>query len=264
MGIVQGLTEFLPVSSSGHLVLIQKLAGLDEGVLTFDIAVHLATLISVIIVLRQDVMAILKKPLSKLTFLIIAASIPTAIIGFVFRDTFQKLYETGVSTGLEFIFTGLVLWIADGISRPGKGRQFGEIGYIDAILIGTAQGIAILPAVSRSGLTLAGGLARGLKREAAIRFSFLLSIPAILGPALLDGMKLVRNNEVALAGGLPSVPVLLGGMLAAGVAGYFAIKLLLGYFAKVGLKGFAYYVAALGVLILADQFFTNWFFPPLF
>lgn len=253
LGLVQGLTEFLPVSSSGHLVLFQKIfekaGGLTANVVSFDVAVHIATLLAVISVMKDDIIAILKKPLCKLTYLIVVGSIPTAILGFLFKDIIEQLFKSGKTLGFEFIVTGLVLWLAENINTKNKGIR--EMSYFDAAFIGTAQGLAILPAVSRSGLTLAGGLVRGLNREFAIKFSFLMSIPAILGAALPDIYHLVKGTEAA--GSVGAMPLALG-MLAAAVSGYFAVKYMLRIFTKASFKVFSYYVFALGALILLDQF----------
>ena len=254
LGLVQGLTEFLPVSSSGHLVLFQKIfekaGGISANVVSFDVAVHLATLLAVIAVMRDDIIAILKKPLCKLTYLIIVGSIPTAILGFFFKDLIEGLFKSGKTLGFEFILTGLVLWLAENIRTKNKGIK--EMSYLDAIFIGTAQGVAILPAISRSGLTLAGGLVRGLNREFAIKFSFLMSIPAILGAALPDLLDLVKGGS-EVTSGIGTMPLLLG-MAAAAVSGYFAVKYMLKIFSKASLRVFSYYVFVLGVLIILDQF----------
>lgn len=260
LGIIQGLTEFLPVSSSGHLVLFQRVFGLKEGVLTFDVAVHLATLIGVVAVFRDEIAAILKKPFGKLPLLIIAGTIPTLIIGAVFGSLFKKLFESGISLGFEFILTGLVLLYAERVRVRKKG--FDEMKYSDAATIGVAQGIAILPAVSRSGFTIAGGLLRGLNKEAALKFSFLLSIPTILAATAKD-----LYDFFSAGGGFAESPdmwPLLAGILAAAFSGYFAVRFMLKIFSKASLKVFSYYVFALGALVLIDQVFFGRFFEKFF
>lgn len=260
LGIVQGLAEYLPISSSGHLVLFQKIFDLEEGVVTFDIAVHIATLIPVCVVLWDDIAAILKKPFSKLTFLIIVGTIPTALIGIVFGDVFENLFESGKSLGFEFILTGLILWYAENVKSKNKGLD--KMMYGDAAVIGTAQGIAILPAVSRSGLTIAGALFRGLNREFALRFSFLMSIPAILGAAAKDGYDILKSGGITNTG--VDVWPLVAGVLAAAIFGYLAVKFMLRIFSKVSFKVFSYYVFILGVLVIIDQLCFNRFFDKLF
>ncbi len=256
LGLVQGLGEFLPISSSGHLVLFQRLFGLQEGVLTFDIAVHLATLIVVFYVLWDDIIAILKNPLGKLPLLIIVATIPTAIIGFLFSDFFKEMFTSGASLGIDFILTGLALWFAESVQS--KNKKLKETTYTDAALVGVAQGLSILPGVSRSGFTLSGSLIRGLDREFALKFSFLLSIPAILGAAVKDGYDLLKSGS-ALSIGVELWP-LLAGMIAAAISGYIAVKFMLKKFSKVNLKKFSLYVFALGVFVLIDQLFVGKFF----
>lgn len=260
LGLVQGLTEFLPVSSSGHLVLFQRLFGITEGVLTFDIAVHLATLAAVISIFRKDILQMIKKPFGKLALLVIAGTVPTAVIGVAFNDLFDKLFETGASLGIEFILTGVVLLYADSVRTRNKGLD--RMKFPDAVFIGTAQGLAILPAVSRSGLTITGALARGLDRQFAARFSFLVSIPAILGAAAKDCYQVVNRGEGLNLGVEPLV--LAAGMAAAAVSGYFAVKFMLRLLAKGRLRVFSYYVFVLGALVLADQLFAGRFFYKLF
>lgn len=259
LGIIQGLTEFLPISSSGHLVLFQKIFGLSEGTLTFDIVVHLATLIGVMIVLKDEVKEVIKKPFGKLSMLVVAGTIPTVIIAALFYDTFKKALEMGNTLGLEFIFTGLVLWYAESIRC--RNKRLERTTYIDAAVMGTAQAVAILPAISRSGLTLAGALMRGLNREFALKLSFLMSIPAILMGTAKDGLDLIRNGGPA-ATDVKVLPLLIG-FAAAGISGYFTVKLMIKIFSRARLRFFSYYVIGLGFLILIDQFFFNIFFPKL-
>jgi len=259
LGLVQGLAEFLPISSSGHLVLFQRVFDLQEGVLTFDIAVHLATLLAVVYVLRNDIIEILKKPFGKLPLLIIAGSIPTAIMGFMFSDFFKNLFETGSGLGLEFILTGVVLWFAESVRT--KNKNLKEMTYTDAVVIGVAQGIAILPGVSRSGLTLAGSLLRGLNREFALKFSFLMSIPVILGAAAKDFYDIIKTGG-SISTGIELWP-LIAGMITAAICGYIAIKFMLEKVSKVSLKIFSYYVFALGALVLIDQVFFGMFFDKI-
>ncbi|MCX7842051.1 MAG: undecaprenyl-diphosphate phosphatase [Clostridia bacterium] len=260
LGVIQGLTEFLPISSSGHLVLVQRLFGISEGALTFGIAVHLATLLAVMAVLWEDVVNILKKPFGKLPLLIIAGTIPTIVIAVAFKDLFEKLFNTGSTLGLEFIFTGLILWFSD--SMKSRGKVLEKTSYADAAIIGLAQGVAILPAVSRSGLTIAGALFRGLDREFAARFSFLLSIPAILGAAVFDGYDLIKNSA-APGGGIDFLPLAVG-MVAAAVSGYFAVRFMIKLLSKGSMKVFSYYVFILGALVLFEQIFIGRLFGRLF
>lgn len=257
LGIIQGLTEFLPISSSGHLVLFQRLFDVAEANLTFDVMVHFGTLVAVIVYFWSDIVEIIKKPLGKLPIYILIGTIPTGIIGLAFKDFFDRLFQTGQTLGVEFLITGLIIWFAESIRSGRKGLR--EITVTDALLIGTCQGLAILPAISRSGLTIAGSLFRGLDRKFAAKFSFLLSIPAILGATVVEGRHIFStsfNTDLIL-------PIIIG-TIAAGLAGYFAIKLMISILEKSSLKVFSFYVFALGILVLLDQLFFNLYFPPLF
>jgi undecaprenyl-diphosphatase len=261
LGTVQGLTEFLPVSSSGHLVLFQNIFGLRENVLTFDIAVHVATMIAVIAVFRKDVLEILKRPLGKMTWLLVIGTLPAVLVGLTLKKSIETLFESGKTLGMEFIATGIVLWLVESV-RTGRKKQE-ETSAVDALWIGTAQAVAILPAVSRSGLTIAGALFRGLNREFAAKFSFLLSIPAILGAAVLDLPDAAAQVRATGTVGVPTASLVIG-MAASLVFGFIAIKWMIRVLTRGSLRGFAVYVIILGLLVLADQlFFGKWFTPLL-
>lgn len=248
LGIVQGLTEFLPISSTGHLVLFRKLFGLQEVGLLFDTMLHFGTLIAVVIVFLPQIRYIIMNPLSKLTKLLVVGTIPTAVIGLTFEDYFEEISRTGATIGWEFLATGVILWGVESMRR-GQ-RKFDQISYADALIIGTLQGAAILPAISRSGLTIAGALMRGIDRADAARFSFLLSLPAILGACFLQTVKLVKAPiETSLL-----APMLVG-TICAGIAGYVAIRWMMKIISTGSMKGFAIYVWILGIIILILPFF---------
>ena len=247
LGVVQGLTEFLPISSTGHLVLFRKLFGLQDIGLLFDTMLHFGTLIAVVIVFWPQIRFVLTNPFSKLTKLLVVGTIPTAVIGLTFEDFFEEISQTGVTIGWEFLVTGAILWGVESMRRGH--RKFDEISYTDALIIGTLQGAAILPAISRSGLTIAGALMRGIERADAARFSFLLSLPAILGACLLQTVKLVKAPiETSLL-----APMLVG-TICAGIAGYVAIRWMMKIISSGSMKGFAIYVWILGLVILGLQF----------
>jgi len=259
LGIIQGLTEFLPVSSSGHIVMFQRIFGASEGALAFNIAVHIATLVAVIFVFWREIWHMIRHPFSSITILVVIATIPTAIIGFAFRGFFEYAFASGHFIGISFIITGIILLLADKLhSRIHYGKNLESISYADAILIGVAQSVAIIPGISRSGATIFAGLFRGLKKEFAIKFSFLMSIPAILGPAIVDA----RNLTTTMLYDIGILPIIIG-MLAAGITGYLSIRFMLNLFSRASFKPFAYYVFTLGTLILADQFFFGIFFEKL-
>lgn len=255
LGLVQGLTEFLPVSSSGHLVLFQQLFGIRQDALVFDVAVHLGTLVAVLIIFWQDVWYMVRRPFSRLTLLVVAGTIPTALIGILLNDVFAELFSSGQTLGLEFLLTGAVLWWAESVRS--RNKTLTQTSYVDALFIGTMQGLAILPAVSRSGLTIAGALLRGLNRELAARYSFLLSVPAILGAAVFAAKPLF--STAGAPQGIGTVPLAVGTLVAA-ISGYLAIRFMLRVLARGSLRGFAYYVWLIGILVLVDQLVTHRFF----
>ncbi len=255
LGIVQGLSEFLPISSSGHLVLFQKMFGLTEGTMFFTVILHIGTLIPVLIVYRKDILNLIKNPFQKYTYLIIIGTLPAVIFALLFENAIETLFIGGQLLGIGFLFTGLILTIADKMPEGHKSEK--EITYLDALLVGCAQGLATLPAVSRSGSTLAGALSRKITREEAAKFSFLLSIPAILGALVLEVLKMIisGNYEVGVSTG-----ALFFGFFSAMLSGYLAINVMLYIIKKAKLKYFAYYVFIIGGLVIADQLVLHIYF----
>ncbi|SFS63334.1 undecaprenyl-diphosphate phosphatase [Marininema halotolerans] len=247
LGIVQGLTEFLPVSSTGHLYLGRHLFGLDEAGLFLDTLLHLGTLIAVLTVYRREVRAVIRHPFGPLARLTMIGTIPTAIIGLAFKDFFEAIAVSGSTIGWEFLVTGGVLWFADTIKDRGY-KDLSAITYGDALVIGTFQGAAILPAISRSGLTIAAALFRGIDKGTAAYFSFFLSIPAILGASLLSILDLISGQTESL----PLSSLLIATMTSA-IAGYFAIRWMIRLLQEGSLKGFAIYVWILGLIVLFAQ-----------
>jgi len=259
LGVIQGLTEFLPVSSSGHLVLFQKIFGVEEPALLFDIMLHVGTLVAVFAVLWKDVWAILRKLNQPLTAYLIIATIPTVIAALAFRSPLEKLFETGRFLGACFLITAALLAAAELLSRRaggGNSKKAGEMNWVDSLVVGIMQAIAIVPGVSRSGATLSGALSRKLDRDFAARFSFLLSIPAILGAAVFQLKDLLKGGEPAAeaAGGDIGITAIIAGTITAAVVGFFAVRLMLKIVKEKSLWGFAIYTGILGVLVLVDQF----------
>lgn len=267
LGLVQGLTEFLPVSSSGHLVAFQQILGIEEmGTtnLTFDVALHLGTLVAVFVFYWQDIRGMineillwmaeligLKKPSTGpnenghrvMALMLIVATIPTAIIGFLFNDLFEKMFYSTYIIGFSLLITGTLLWISN---RMVKGRkQPKDIITRDAVTIGLLQGMAITPGLSRSGTTIFAGMLRGFSVELATKFSFLLSIPTILGAAVLEGIKVVKSGVRFT----DSLPIVIGFIVAA-VTGYFAIKFLVDLISRKKLHYFSYYCWGVGIFII--------------
>ena len=246
LGIIQGITEFLPISSSGHLVLAQKIMGFTEPPLIFDTVLHLGTLFAVVLVLWSDIWPLLKKPFQKMTGLLIVGTIPAALIGLLFKDFFESLFKSGKTLGVEFIITGLILFAAQRMANGHK--KIKETTVWDALFVGVMQGIAILPAISRSGLTIAGSLFRKMDRDFAARYSFLLSIPAILGATVL------QFKDIKDAGAMmPSAAPLLLGFVFSFVFGVFSVKFMMKIIREGKLSGFGIYCSVLGALIILDQ-----------
>lgn len=246
LGIIQGLTEFLPISSTGHLYLGRHLFGLDEAGLFLDTMLHMGTLLAVLVIYKNELLQILKNPFGKLSMLLVIGTIPAVVVGLLLGDLFDSISKTGATIGWEFLLTGFILWMADGIKKGAK--KMDSISYGDALFIGTFQAAAIFPAVSRSGLTIAAGLFRKLDRETAAYFSFLLSIPAIAGGIVLQFGEMMSGNTEA---------VTLGSMLVAtlssAIFGYMAVVWMINYLKRKSLKVFAVYVWILGFTVLILQ-----------
>ncbi|MEH6945969.1 undecaprenyl-diphosphate phosphatase [Bacillus sp. JJ634] len=247
LGIIQGLTEFLPISSTGHLYLGRHLFHLDEAGIFLDTMLHIGTLLALLVVYKQEIISIVKKPFSKMTVLLIAGTIPAVFAGVLLGDWFDSLSKSGVTIGWEFLATGLILWFAD--ARKGGTKTLEQISVKDAFIIGTFQAAAIMPALSRSGLTIAAGLLCKLDRSTAAYFSFLLSIPAIAGGIVFQ-MKPIFTGEVERL----SFMALFIGTLTSAVFGYIAVVWMIDFLKKQSLKWFALYVWILGILILSLQF----------
>ena len=258
MGAIQGITEFLPVSSSGHLALLQKIFGISEPVLLFDTMVHAGTLAAVFVVLRRDILAILRHIIQPMTAFIVLATIPAVIAALVLKDRIEESFSSGAFLGFAFLFTALALMTSDFLSRggPAGSKSRTVITWLDALFIGLCQAVALAPGVSRSGLTISGGLSVGLDRDLTARFSFLLSIPAILGALALQVRDLAGGGQ---DGGIGAVPII-AGTLTAALVGFFAVKFMLKIVRERSLKGFAVYVAVLGILVLTDRFGPRLFF----
>ncbi|RLQ95225.1 undecaprenyl-diphosphate phosphatase [Falsibacillus albus] len=246
LGLIQGLTEFLPISSTGHLYLGRHLFGLDEAGLFLDTMLHIGTLLAVVVVYKEVLKKMLFNPFGKLTLIMIVGTIPAVIIGLLFEDFFEKISQTGSTIGWEFLVTGLMLWMADGVKHGEKSLE--DISYMDALIIGSFQAAAIFPALSRSGLTIAAGLFRKLNRETAAYFSFLLSIPAIAGGIVFQGKELFAGHVESV-----TMTSLLVGTISASLFGYVAIVAMINFLKKRSLKVFSYYVWILGISIIILQ-----------
>ncbi|MDZ5473817.1 undecaprenyl-diphosphate phosphatase [Bacillus sp. 31A1R] len=246
LGIIQGLTEFIPISSTGHLYLGRHLFGLDEAGIFLDTMLHVGTLLAVLVVYKNELLQIIKNPFGKLSMLLVVGTIPAVVVGLLLSDLFDSISKTGVTIGWEFLFTGLILWMADGVKKGAK--KMDNITYGDALFIGSFQAAAIFPAVSRSGLTIAAGLFRKLDRETAAYFSFLLSIPAIAGGIVLQFGELASGHVEAI-----SFSSLFIATASSAIFGYVAVVWMINFLKKKSLKVFAIYVWILGFTILLLQ-----------
>lgn len=265
LGIAQGLTEFLPVSSSGHLVLLQHLFGMSEPELLFDLCVHAGTLAAVMLVLRKEVVefvrggiktarfpayAILgrapgpfpfKDPAVRLFLLVVAGTVPTGVIGVVIQKTGKGLFASAPFAASMLLVTGAFLLATRFFPKGNK--TVAGMGARDALALGLAQGMAVLPGISRSGATISTGLFLGVDRDTAARFSFVLSIPAILGAVVLEAA-----SGGASGGAGPAA--LAAGALSAAITGYFALRVLLRIVSAGGLFWFSPYCFAIGGVAL--------------
>lgn len=242
-GLIQGLTEFLPISSSGHLVLVPTLLGRDGPDLATSAVLHLGTLVAVLAYFRREVAEMMRlSPEGKrLLRLLVIGTIPVVIIGLAFRSGFETLNENPTAVAIALLLTGVVL-LATGL-LPRRHRPIAESTDLDAGVIGVGQAVALIPGVSRSGATIATGLARGFDRAEAARYSFLLGIPAIAGAGILEFADLAADG-----GGITAETWV--GMAVAAVAGYAAIALLLRLIGRAGLAPFGVYCVAFGAVAL--------------
>lgn len=261
LGLIQGLAEFLPISSSGHLTLGQMFLGLGDIPLTLDILLHLGTLIAVFVVYWRKILNMLMHPIRSELKWVVVATIPTVLAALLLGDFIDQLFE-GAYLGVSFLLTSFVLVLGEAINRL-RVRKHKQVNCIDALVMGCMQAVAIAPGLSRSGSTICGGMFAGLTRRKAADFSFLMSIPAILGSAVLDIKDMY--DEASLAGisfgaQFTSVMEQLGGaipvivsVLTAAVSGFLAIKLMLAIVKRIGMSWFAVYTFLLGAFMIAYQ-----------
>ncbi len=255
MGLLQGLTEFLPVSSSGHLVIVPWLLGWPAASLTFDTMVHWGTLLAVLLYFWREVIYYIRAALlslvrrsldvpgARVAWAIAVGTIPGALAGALLEKQFEALFHSPRAAAGFLLVTALLLVASELIGR--RVRALDSVGLLDGLLIGVGQAIAITPGISRSGATIATGLARGLERDAAARFSFLLGIPIIFGAGLLQ-----LKDVLDATGAHEPIALLALGFLAAAVSGYLAIHSLLRYVRQHSLYLFAAYCALFGLAVL--------------
>ena len=242
-GLVQGLTEFLPISSSGHLVVVPAFLGIDAPDLQTAALLHLGTLAAVVVFYWSDLRWLLRfrsdAVARKVIGLLALATVPAAL-GVVFRDSISSLFASTTAVGMALLATGLVLWLS-GLIKSGDG-DVEEFAPKSALLVGLSQAAALIPGISRSGMTITTGMAAGLSRSEAARFSFLLGVPAIAAAGILEGYGVVAEGGI----GVPAVVA----VVVAGLSGYAAIKLLLRVLVNIGLRPFSYYCLVVGIAVL--------------
>lgn len=258
LGVVQGLTEFLPISSSGHLVIVKGVLDVDSAGIVMEVALHFGTMIAVCTFFRKDIAAIIRDVISSirklldgaglqralsedkntvLFLMIVIATVPTVAIALLFRGLFEKAFDLPLLASVMIIVTGIVLWFTKSIRARGAARKTFRI--VDALTVGTVQGMSIIPGVSRSGSTIAAATFLGIDAELSARFSFLLSIPVIIGAAISKSGEL---NGAAV------VPLhIISGAVVAAIVGYLALFFLINLIKKGKLHLFSYYCWGVGL-----------------
>ena len=250
LGLLQGLGEFLPISSSGHLLFAQLLMGMDgndKALKLLTILLHAGTLLPIIIVFWKEWWDMILHPVKNRTLLLLfIASLPALVFYIVFD---MGVFDNGWFLGVSFLITSVLLLLSEAVSHRRTGKLAQEPGFLHAICMGVMQGLGLLPGVSRSGSTISGGLLSGLDRKAAAKFSFMMSAPAVLGSLLVEGKHALDDGLFAHLALAPTVV----GVLVAAVTGYLAIRWMLKIIARVPLTWFALYVAVIGLIYLVLQ-----------
>ena len=266
LGLLQGLGEFLPVSSSGHLLLSRLFFGIQidtPAMKMFDILLHVGTLIPILIVFRREWLDMILHPVrNKTLVLLVAASLPTLAVYFAAKKLFPDVngfavFDSGWFLGFSFLITAFFLLLCDRIAVRRKNSD-GKVSLLNAIVMGLFQGIGMIPGISRSGSTILGGVSTGLNKTTAAKFSFMMSAPAIAGSLLMEGKDAIKEGYISQIELLPS----LVGIIVAAVVGYLAIRFMLRLIAKVPLSWFALYLAVIGLIFLFLQLSGNTLIPP--
>jgi len=246
LGILQGITEFLPISSSGHLVLAQKFFSFQTPPILFDALIHLGTIVAVIIYFWKDLLGILlnlkNKENQKLITFIVIGTIPVVIVGLILQDSIEKIFNSLFMVGISFLITAAILSVTIFVKNPSK--NIGKMNWLDALFIGIFQAVAILPGVSRSGSTISSAIFRKIDGQTAFRFSFFLAIPAVLGAVVLQFFDL-KNQQID-----DSLLIYFAGVLAAIFSGLLALKFLNKVLLGKKFYLFAIYCAVLGAITL--------------
>jgi undecaprenyl-diphosphatase len=254
LGIIQGLTEFIPISSTAHLLIGQKLLGIpsSDAVFSFLVIVQLGTILSLVIYFWKDLLELVKaffaKPFStqenKLAWYIIIATIPALLAGYLLKSAVEALFKTPLlEASIRLLITAIVLALAEWLGK--QSHKLEKMTWLDALIIGIAQVIAVFPGASRSGTTISAGMACDLDRPSAARFAFLMSIPVMLAAGGYQSLDLLKMSGIS-----SFLPILATGFIVAAIVGWFAVKWLLGYLGKHTLYLFAAYCAVIGLICL--------------
>jgi undecaprenyl-diphosphatase len=268
LGIIQGLTEFLPISSSGHLVIFQTILGVEGPTLFFDLLLHFGTLIAIVVIFRNEFVSlgcrlINREKLAEILggeirdtwnqdenlrmwILVVVGTVPTFLLAYLIREPVEEAFHSSTIVGIALFVTGLLLAVTRWIR--GTGRGIIHMTLIDALVIGVAQGIAVVPGISRSGITIVAGIVMGLKGDVAAKYSFLLSVPAILGAIVFE---IVTRG--ALGGENFGLYVELMGCCMAFLSGLIALKIVMGFVSSGRLYLFSYYCIPLSVIVLGSS-----------
>ena len=261
LGFIQGLGEFLPISSSGHLLLARIFCGIQTdspAMKMLDILLHVGTLLPVLIVFRKEWIDMILHPVrNKTLLLLVLASVPTLAVYLAAKKLFPAVngfavFDSGWFLGTSFLITAVFLIICDKLSS-GKRKGSGRVGIFQAVVMGLFQGIGMIPGVSRSGSTILGGVSTGLDKSTAARFSFMMSAPAIVGSLLMEGKDALEAGYIKEISLIPSVV----GIIVAAVVGYAAIRFMLRIITRIPLSWFALYLAVIGILFLVLQLSGN-------
>lgn len=260
LAVVQGLSEFAPISSSGHLVIVPWLLGWEHPSLLFDTVLHWGTLLSIVLVFGRDLWLValatlrsigtrsLADPNARLGWYIVVGSIPAVLTGFLLKDFFEALFTDALATGFFLLVTAALLSSSEYLTRHRSNQErMANMRWGQAIFIGVAQAIALAPGISRSGSTIAAGLGTGLRRDMAARFSFLLGAPVFFGAGLLQLMDALATDPSEV---MAQAPVLVVGFVVSAIVGYLAIRGLLSYLRRHSLYVFAVYCLLMGLLVI--------------
>lgn len=239
LGVIQGLTEFLPVSSSGHLVLFSKIFGIEES-LFISILLHVATLLSILVVFRKDIWQMIRHPFSQQTMLLVVATIPTCLIVLVLMPLVKMSFAGGFLP-ISFLISAILLFVSEIVSKKKRAKP---IDFKSAIIMGVAQGLAVFPGISRSGTTISAGLLNGNEKKETAKFSFLMSVPIVILSLLMEIYEITTGAEKINIQILPTIV----SFVVAFVVGIFAIKVMIKLTEKSNLKWFSLYLLAMSIV----------------